>query len=227
VSADVPPYELHPVAPDERSLEVPAGTSLLVTAAPAAGREFVLGSLRAGLDRGEAGLVVTTDEPAGDVVADIGRAEGDGGGLPTDHLRVVDCQAGDTGIAEEGREVAEVRYVETPRNLTDIGIGFKDAFDGFEAAGRTRVRFGLLSLSVVLSYVDLETTYRFCQTLARGLAREDAVGLFHLAPGAHDDRTVKTLRRAFDGTVETAQDDGNRTVRVSGVEGVRETWADL
>ena len=82
------------------------------------------------------------------------------------------------------------------------------------------MRFGLLSLSVILSYVDQETVYRFCQTLTRGVKQEGALGLFLLNVDAHDEETIGTLRRAFDGVAAVESTDGDLTVRVSGVDGV-------
>jgi hypothetical protein len=82
--------------------------------------------------------------------------------------------------------------VNTPRNLTDISISFKHALDEFEAADAERIRFGLLSLSILLSHIDQETCYRFCQTLTRALGQEAAVGGFLLNANAHDDETTVT-----------------------------------
>ena len=116
--------------------------------------------------------------------------------------------------------------VNTPRNLTDIGIAFKDAFDRFERQGIDRVRFGVLSLSVILSYVDRETGYRFCQTLTRGLAQEGALGLFVVNENAHDSDTIDTLKQAFDGHVEV-DDSDPFSVRIVGLDGVSEEWVSL
>ena len=39
------------------------------------------------------------------------------------------------------------------------------------------------------------------------LAEYDAVGMFHLAQGVHDDDTVAAFRDLFDGVVELGEDD--------------------
>jgi hypothetical protein len=100
------------------------------------------------------------------------------------------------------------RNVDTPRNLTDIGIGFKRASDEFAAADAERIRVGVLSLSVILTSVDRETVYRFCRTLARAIEQDNAVGFFLLTATVHDGETINTLRRALDGAVELRDDDG-------------------
>lgn len=206
------------------TVDVPAGTSLLVTASEPDGTEFLLRLLGQGHRNGEDLLVLTTDDPAGDIAGDIDAVNDDtdvgaGGGL-----RIIDCQTEAVDVSD-GSTVTQ--NVNTPRNLTDIGIGFKDAFDEFEANGVDRVRFGLVSLSVILSYVDQETVYRFCQTLTRGVEQEGALGLFLLNIDAHDDGTINTLRRAFDGVVTLEPTERELKVQVSGVEGVEDEWHSL
>lgn len=198
-------------------VEVPPGTSLLVTASEPAGTEFLFRLLKQGYASGEELLVLTTDDPAGAIAEEFESLAADAEAGSTGGVRIIDCQTDALSVDDES---IVAQNVDTPRNLTDIGIGFKDAFDDFEAAGVDRVRFGLLSLSVILSYVDRETVYRFCQTLTRGVEQEGALGLFLLNVDAHDEETIGTLRRAFDGVATVESTDDGLAVRVSGVEGV-------
>lgn len=213
------PYDLFDAADPGGPFAAPAGNSYLVTAPLPAGRRFVLDVLGRGVREGEGAMVVTTDEPAGAIADALGERAAD----DADCLRIIDCQ---TGTVELGGSATLVQNVDTPRNLTDIGIGFTNAIDGFEDAGIDRVRFGMLSLSVVLSYVDQETVYRFCETLTRGLAGEDYVGLFALNVDAHDEKTINTLRRAFDGRIDVRADAGGERpeIRAEGIEGIPGEW---
>jgi hypothetical protein len=217
-TTDGGPYALGGVP----GVEIPAGTNLLVTAPEPAGSEFLFDLLGDARRDGDDLLVLTTDSPA-DYVADRlggGSEPADAGAAPPGGVTIIDCQ---TEPIDDGGDPTVVQNVNTPRNLTDIGIGFKEAFDEFEADGVDRVQFGLLSLSIVLSYVDQETVYRFCRTLTRGVSQEGAVGFFLLNRDAHDAGTVNTLRRAFDGLLEIEATDEPR-VRVSGIDGVSEGW---
>jgi len=214
------PYDL--VAPSG-TVSLPAGTSLLVTAPAPAGRQFVKDCFAHGLEAGEEVLILTTDEPAGEIGDDLR----DRVTLPddpvADPVQIIDCQTDQLGTIDQA--IVD-RDVNTPRNLADIGIAFKDAFDRFDRQDVDRVRFGVLSLSIILSYVDRETGYRFCQTLTRGLAQEDALGLFVLNENAHDTDTIDTLQDAFDGHV--AIDGGESvSVHISGIDGVSEEWISL
>jgi hypothetical protein len=204
-------------------VSLPAGTSLLVTAPAPDGRQFVKECFAHGLEAGEEVLVLTADEPAGEIGDDLR----DRVTLPddpvADPVQIIDCQTDQLGTTDQ--DIVN-RDVNTPRNLADIGIAFKNAFDRFDEQGVDRVRFGVLSLSIILSYVDRETGYRFCQTLTRGLAQEDALGLFVMNENAHDTDTIDTLKNAFDGHVEIDYDD-SFSVRISGIDNVSEEWISL
>lgn len=211
-------YDLLHAVEGAGALSVPAGTSLLVAAPMPAGQEFIVRSLEGTIDAGDGALALTTDESATTAI------DGVAGTDSADLLRVVDCASGPSDLRDES---VVVQDVDTPRNLTDIGIGFTNAVSEFEELGVERGRCGLLSLSVILSYVDQETAYRFCQTLSRGLAGEGFLGLFLLDRNAHDEQTEKTLRRAFDGLVEIRASESGRELRVSGVDGVPADWVTI
>lgn len=202
------------------TIKIPAGSNLLITAPEPAGTEFLMRLLGQGHRDGEDLLVLTADAPSSDITADINAVTGGKSSDTTNRIRIIDCQ---TEAVDTEDESVVTQDVNTPRNLTDIGIGFKDAFDEYDAAGIDRVRFGLISLSVILSYVDQETVYRFCQTLTRGVEQEDALGLFLLNIDAHDEGTINTLKRAFDGVVRVESMTDELTVHVSGLDAVEET----
>lgn len=207
-------YDLLHAVDGADAVPVPPGTSLLVAAPMPAGQEFIVHSLAQAITDGEGALALTTDAAAVDAIRGVA-------GSSPDRLCVVDCAS----EADELTDPAVVAQdVDTPRNLTDIGIGFTNAVADLEAAGVDRSRCGLLSLSVILSYVDQETAYRFCQTLSRGLAGEDFLGLFLLDRNAHDEQTKNTLRRAFDGLVEIRSRGDGHELRIAGVEGVNSEW---
>lgn len=214
------PYDL---AAPSGTVSLPAGTSLLVTAPGPIGERFVTSCLAHGLDAGEEALVLTTDSPAGEIGDELRDRVSLDDEFVADPVQIIDCQTDQLDATDDSIIDKDVN---TPRNLTDIGIAFKDAFDRFDRQGVDRVRFGVLSLSVILSYIDRETGYRFCQTLTRGLTQEGALGLFVINENAHDSDTIDTLKRAFDGHAEV--DDGDPfSVRISGIDGVADEWLSL
>ena len=119
--ATTEPYELLDDESSTDSLEIPAGAGLLVTAPDSVGREFIAVRLGEGLRAGDRRLVVTADD-AGTVVDRAAAAAGVGTSAVADNLRVIDCRTDQVGPGT--RDSAAARNVGTPRNPTDIGIGF-------------------------------------------------------------------------------------------------------
>ncbi|AXG09512.1 DUF7504 family protein [Haloplanus rubicundus] len=87
--------------------------------------------------------------------------------------------------------------VDSPGNLTDLGVTLLDALESHDAAD-ARTTFCCQSLTVLLQYSTTDEMYQFLHVLIRHLERFDAVGHFHLHERAHDAETVATLRRPFD-----------------------------
>jgi len=87
--------------------------------------------------------------------------------------------------------------VDSPGNLTDLGVTILDALESHDAAD-TRTTLCCQSLTVLLQYSTADEVYQFLHVLIRHLERFDAVGHFHLHDSAHDAETVATLRRLFD-----------------------------
>ena len=219
--ATTDPYDVFNTESSTGPLEIPAGTSLLVTAPDSVGQEFIEGRLGEGIGDSDRRLVITTDDAAGTVVDRVAAAAGAEPSTIADSLHVIDCQTDQLNPDTDDSVVTQ--NVDTPRNLTDIGIGFKDAFNEFERTDAERIRVGVLSLSVILTYVDPETVYRFCQTLTRAVQHDNAIGFFLLTATAHDEETINTLRRALDGAVEIRDDDGP-AARVVGLDTVPSDW---
>jgi len=212
-----------PVEPDV----VGPGTSLLVVGPGDAVDELALELVADGVDRGEGGLLVTTTSEGTDYRNRISR---DGAGS----FAVVDCGEGSVGRSRDGAgerrpdgaEGVRIRAVDSPRDLTDIGLAINDALGWFDGRGVGRVRVGLLSLTILFSYVDRRTVFSFCRTLTGRLDRKGAVGLFTLNRPAHDAATLNLIGRAFDGRIEVRRTDGGAAtgheVRMLGLDGLDE-----
>lgn len=94
-----------------------------------------------------------------------------------------------------------VRTVSTPGNLTDLGIqisAYLSEWDGTDE--RTVVCFD--SLTTMLQYTDLQRAFRFLHVLTGRVRATGSFAHYHVDPGAHDERTLNTLKTLFDGTAE-------------------------
>ena len=197
---------------------VPHGSNVLVAGSSALSpRTVALRVLAAGVDAGEAAVVVSADRSARQLVQEY--AEAAGAEPPAERFRVVDCAG--TG----GDHSHAVEWVSSPRDLTGIGMGIVKA--GRSIPGDPPVRMGVLSLSTVLRYVDFDRTFNFAHVLAGRVAAADRLGVYTIDPTAHEDRPVNALRALFDCVVELREGEAGREVRVAGRPGGATDWQPL
>jgi len=107
----------------------------------------------------------------------------------------------DTVSAERGytrRQSDDVRYIARPEHLD----GIVDEAERFleETAGKRRL--SLDSITEMIYYTDRDRTRMAVESLLALLEAHDAVGLFHLAVGVHDETVVEEFRSLFDGVIE-------------------------
>jgi KaiC/GvpD/RAD55 family RecA-like ATPase len=120
-----------------------------------------------------------------------------------EHYEVDDEKATilDAVSAERGytrRQSDRVQYVSTPEDLVGIVEETRQFLD--EHDGKLRVT--LDSLSEMIYYADEDQTREAVHDLLGLLKEHDAVGLFHLARGVHDDELLDEFREMFDGVID-------------------------
>ena len=216
-------YDLSPVLDFDALSSVRPGTSLLIAGPAMTGKdELALEILRDGARKGEGAVVVTTNEPAADIVEDFSAAVPE---LGDSQLGVIDCR-GDSG-SDDGAEGVYVHHVSSPGDLTGIGIGITKALEGLHNSGRDQGRLALFSLSTMLTYTDKKTVFKLCHILSSRLDAAGYVGVFTIDSGAHDDQTLQVIKQSFDGLLEVRESDGTRQARVLGLTSDPSDWQDL
>ena len=111
----------------------------------------------------------------------------------------------DTLSVERGytrRQNDHVRYISRPEDLDAI----VDEVERFLRENDGRRRISLDSLTEMIYYADESATHDAVERVLALLDDYDAVGLFHLARGVHDDETVSAFREHFDGLIELDED---------------------
>ena len=182
--------------------EVDPGTNLLLVGPPLSGK-VSLGYelLEAGLDAGEGGIVVSNEHSADRI-----RAEHEDLFEYDTPFGVVDCvtkHQGQGTIADTDL----VQYASSPEDMTGVGIDFSELLEEFYVnRDITRNRALFVSVSTLLMYSDLQTVFRFLHVFTSRVENADAIGLYVVQSGAHDDQTMNTLSQLFDGVVETDAD---------------------
>ena len=111
----------------------------------------------------------------------------------------------DTLSVERGytrRQSDNVRYVSAPDDLEGIVEETEQFLDGHD--GKLRLSFD--SVTELIYYADEERAAEAVEDILELLDEYDAVGMFHLAQGVHDEATVAEFRDLFDGVVELGED---------------------
>ncbi|MDS0476771.1 hypothetical protein [Natrinema sp. 1APR25-10V2] len=99
-----------------------------------------------------------------------------------------------------------------PADLTGIGMKLSDYLSSqVETGTETAICFD--SVTGLLQYTNQKSVFRFLRVITRRIEQIDGIAHFHLDPGAHDRKTINTLKSPFDAIVEV--DDSNEDVSVS------------
>jgi len=201
------------------------GSNILISGPAMTGKSDLAFSMLADGSRdGEGAIVMTTGDPADDVLDDYrGRVEE----LDESRVAVVDCRGDGGRDSEHMPGGAYVHHVSSPGDLTGIGIGITQGLEALTNGGATEGRFALDSLSTMLTYTDRKTVFQFCHVLSSRFDSAGYVGLFTIDSEAHDEQTVQVIKQAFDGMVEIRNEDGARQARVLGLDGQPTDWQEF
>lgn len=183
-------YDVDGTLPDGRTV-LDAGTTLLVTGDAQSTHELTLDLLAKGPSNTEAAILVSTNESAAEVISALEERNV----LDSDLIGILDCTSGD-----EPRTAAAVpvAYLSSPADLTGISLEFAKLVDRLEPA---ELRVGLSTISTLLMYTDVETTFRFLHVFCSRIRSGGWLGVFTLDPAMHDSETTNTIRTLFDGEV--------------------------
>jgi KaiC/GvpD/RAD55 family RecA-like ATPase len=111
----------------------------------------------------------------------------------------------DTMSVERGytrRKSDNVCYVSAPDDWESIVEKAEEFLTSHD--GKRRVSFD--SLTELIYYADEERAVEATERLLELLDEHDAVGMFHLARGVHDEATLDRFRSLFDGIIELDED---------------------
>jgi len=197
------------------------GSTVLVSGPALSGGEALARSLVGdSIGTDESGLFISTNT-SGEKLLD--RCRQRHGSLAPSQLGVIDCSGQEGGGSQY--EVP-IQYVSSQRDLTGISIQFTALHEPLSTnAADGRVRTGLISLSSMLMYVDLETVFRFAQTLSVRIGTTDGFGVFAIDPTAHEPRTVNTFSQIADGRIEIREADaGGSELRTRGLTDQPDGW---
>ena len=183
----------------------PEGRSLLIAGPPMTGKYDLMFRLLG--DAVERGIVISTGDAADDVRARFAEV----GGLDPAEIAVVDCVSKQRGVGTP--EIPRVRYVSSPKNVTEIGMKFTDFFEEFREYD-SPVGVGIHSLSELLMYLDPQDVYQFVRVLTKQAESEGWITIAVIGSTMHDEQTLHTMYEPFDTVINTRENDGARELRV-------------
>lgn len=113
---------------------------------------------------------------------------------------IVGDQAGLTATSDD--ELPDRVFVTTanPNDITGLGMRLNNYLTDVEPDSQLVVCFD--SLTELLQFADVQSTFKFLHMFAGQLREVDAVGHFHLDPGAHEPQTISRLKPVFDDAVD-------------------------
>jgi len=106
----------------------------------------------------------------------------------------------DTLSIERGysrRSTDDVFYAASPDDLDSI----LEITEQFLTDHDGKLRLSVDSITEMIYYSDEDRVFEAMEKLLALLEEHDAVGLFHLSEGVHDDEDVERFKRLFDGVV--------------------------
>ena len=196
---------------------VEPGTNLLVTGPGLSGAREMGLRLLCSPDTNSGTVLVATDSDATTMLKDFERH---GGALDRERVRVIDCAQESSDLPEDS-----VSTVNTPADLTGIGIEYSGQYESTYASGYTRVRTGIITLTPLLVYSDdVRAVYRFLNTITGRIGTASGLGVCVLDPNAHEEQVVESVARFFDGRVVVRADQGNLDLRVAGLQDQPTNW---
>lgn len=215
-------YNIREVMPPDTVTALDPGTNVLVSGPPMGWtRDFALELLAAG--RGLDGiLIITTKDRAKTCIEKIEQRLPE---LDTDRIGVVDCSGGSD--QEAIRDISTQR-VGSPGDLTGISIATAKVLQQFSDQDIDDVRHGLVSVSTMLQYLNLETVFKFLHVYTRRIDDTDGLGIFTINADAHDDQVMGSVTGECDGVIDLRErDDGTRELRVRGFDTATRGWVTL
>lgn len=191
----------------------PGENRLLFSDAMREGRHC-LGVSGAGAADDVACLVVSLNDPV-DAVVDGWRRHGHAGSGELAVVSVGETTRSAAAVAGSGSVVELTDDVKTTTvsdasDLTGLGIRISECLKAWSDREEVVVCFD--SLTSLLQFSDVKRVFQFLHVLTSRFHEVDARAHFHIAPAAHDDQTIATLRSLFDGTYERTDDGDWREV---------------
>lgn len=197
------------------------GSNIMLIGPPMSGKEVILYHImyNGAAINGNAIINVTTNESAKHILERFKEKKLN---LPLDRIGIIDC----TKIS--GRALMEsenIKIVSSPVDLTGIGVKIGQFFDEFFIKKKIQKnQLYLNSLSTILMYSNIQTSFRFLHVLTGRIKSTGALGIYMIDRGVHDEKTFAILKQLFDGIIEIESENDKKFIRIIGLSSKPTPW---
>ena len=87
-----------------------------------------------------------------------------------------------------------------------------------------KIQLHINSLSTILMYSNIQTVFRFLHVFTGRIKAANALGIYVIESGMHDEQAVATLKQLFDGMIEIKSEEDKNFIRVVGISQKPTPW---
>jgi len=197
------------------------GTNIMLIGPPMSGKDDLLNYMvYNGLKEGNAAVIVATREPGESVLNWFKRYNLD---IPMQKIGIVDCVTKTLGTG--ATETENIKIASSPVDLTGIGVKISQFFENFwMKKGFRKTRLCINSLSTILMYSNIQTVFRFLHVFTGRVKAAEAIGIYVVEGGMHDEQAITTLKQLFDGMIEIKTAEDRNFIRIVGLSPKPTPW---
>lgn len=186
---------------------IPAGSLCLVLGPPGAGKSILSKRfLYTGIEAKKHAFLVATSEGEDRALETMELFKWNKG--LEKHLHFLDCYSWKSGKSKS-------EYSASLTSLTDVSVGITSIIEDAGVQPEDDSRIVIDSFTDVINYGGAERALRLLDTVHTKLQTRGVTGLVLLEEGVHDEKTVKSVEYATDGTIRMKFSEQGRFMMVS------------
>ncbi len=186
---------------------IPVGSLCLVLGPPGAGKSILSKRfLYTGIEAKKDSFLVATSEGEDRALETMETFKWNKG--LEKHMHFLDCYSWKSGKSKS-------KHSASLASLTDVSVGITSIIDDAGVLPEDDSRMVIDSFTDVINYGGAERALRLLDTVHTKLQTRGVTGLVLLEEGVHDEKTVKSVEYATDGTVRMKFSEQGRFMMVS------------
>jgi len=188
------------------------GSNIMLISPPMCGKEAILDNIinHMATKNEKALIIVTTNEPPINILERLKKKKLD---LLLSRIGIVDSIS--NNFVTSDFENVTIKTVSSPADLTSIGVRIGEFIDDFSEKDM-KIQIHINSLSTILMYSNIQTIFRFLHYLTGRIKAAEALGIFAIDSGMHDQQTIATLKQLCDCMVEIKSENDTNFIRIIG-----------